>query len=64
MELLTNLVDQCPWCGEAIDIAIDCSYGDHSYVEDCSVCCAPIQMDVSFPPTSVEPLVQLRREND
>lgn len=33
---------QCPYCGETIDIAVDCSVGHQQYVEDCSVCCCPI----------------------
>lgn len=33
---------QCPYCGESIDIAIDCSVEHQQYIEDCSVCCRPI----------------------
>ncbi|MDH4022121.1 MAG: CPXCG motif-containing cysteine-rich protein [Gammaproteobacteria bacterium] len=32
----------CPHCWESITLQIDLSAGDQSYVEDCSVCCAPI----------------------
>jgi hypothetical protein len=32
----------CPHCGETITLLLDLSAGDQSYVEDCSVCCAPI----------------------
>jgi hypothetical protein len=42
----TDLVTvQCPYCGEAFDTAVDVSSGSFSYVEDCQVCCQPIQMD-------------------
>ena len=37
---------QCPYCGEAIGIVIDASVDQQSYVEDCQVCCRPIQLDV------------------
>ena len=33
---------QCPYCGETIEVAIDCSVEHQQYVEDCSVCCRPI----------------------
>jgi hypothetical protein len=32
----------CPHCWESITLQLDLSAGDQSYVEDCSVCCAPI----------------------
>ena len=41
----TSLVD-CPWCGEALELAIDCPDGQHEYVEDCHVCCSPILVKV------------------
>jgi Cysteine-rich CPXCG len=36
----------CPYCGESIDIDVDCSGGDQQYVEDCPVCCAPIDIAI------------------
>jgi hypothetical protein len=65
MELLQTYEQQCPWCGESIELAVDCSYGDHVYVEDCAVCCAPIQVSVSFTagPQAL-PWVDVRRENE
>ena len=35
---------QCPYCGEWIEIQIDPSAGEQAYIEDCSVCCRPIEM--------------------
>jgi hypothetical protein len=37
---------QCPYCGEAISIAVDVSAGSSTYVEDCQVCCQPIEMEL------------------
>lgn len=34
----------CPYCGEPIDLVVDDSAGDQAYVEDCAVCCRPIQV--------------------
>jgi hypothetical protein len=36
----------CPYCGEVIPIRLDLSAGDQTYVEDCQVCCQPIQIGV------------------
>lgn len=39
----TQLVDSdCPYCGEPIQLVIDCSIEEQEYVEDCQVCCRPI----------------------
>jgi len=32
----------CPYCGERIEVVVDCSVDEQSYVEDCFVCCRPI----------------------
>ena len=37
---------QCPSCGEMITLIVDVSVSDQSYIEDCSVCCKPIQIDI------------------
>ncbi len=36
----------CPFCGEPITIVVDPSAGSQSYVEDCQVCCQPMQVRV------------------
>ena len=36
----------CPYCGETILARLDLSAGPQSYVEDCQVCCQPIQLSV------------------
>ena len=36
----------CPYCGESIEIFIDTSVQEQQYIEDCSVCCRPIEMEV------------------
>lgn len=37
---------QCPCCGETLSTRLDLSAGSQSYVEDCQVCCQPMQMSV------------------
>jgi hypothetical protein len=34
----------CPYCGEAFETLADLSAGPATYVEDCQVCCQPIEM--------------------
>jgi len=37
---------QCPYCGEAFGTTVDASAGASTYVEDCQVCCQPIEMEL------------------
>lgn len=37
----------CPHCWQRIEIVIDLSEPQQSYIEDCSVCCRPISIHVS-----------------
>lgn len=34
---------QCPYCGEGFETMVDLSSGSASYLEDCHVCCRPIE---------------------
>lgn len=47
---MTGLVSEqrvdCPFCGERIDIVIDTSAGSQAYIEDCPVCCRPMQITI------------------
>jgi len=36
----------CPYCGEVVTLFVDDSAGDQRYVEDCQVCCRPIDVRV------------------
>ena len=36
----------CPYCGEPLTIVVDTSADSQSYVEDCQVCCQPMQITV------------------
>jgi hypothetical protein len=38
----------CPYCGEPIELAIDESAGPQRYIEDCQVCCRPIDIAVGI----------------
>lgn len=37
---------ECPYCGESIELLVDCSEYEQDYIEDCQVCCRPINIHV------------------
>ena len=34
----------CPYCGESIAVLVDPGDAGGSYIEDCQVCCRPIEL--------------------
>ena len=54
---------ECPYCGETIEISVDCSVENQRYIEDCQVCCRPINIAVVIDETGV-PAVQTSGEDD
>ncbi|MGE3296742.1 MAG: CPXCG motif-containing cysteine-rich protein [Porticoccaceae bacterium] len=53
----------CPYCGEAIELVVDCSIEEQSYIEDCPVCCRPMSVWVQVGDDGSIDL-QLRDENN
>lgn len=47
MNQLTEKAIDCPYCGETINVLIDSSDIDQQYIEDCQVCCKPINFLVT-----------------
>ena len=39
---------QCPYCWEEISMLLDPSVSQQTYVEDCEVCCNPIEVTAGF----------------
>lgn len=48
----------CPYCGEPIELVVDAPAGSAEYVEDCPVCCQPMQVSVTVDDGA--PLVRVR----
>jgi Cysteine-rich CPXCG len=44
---------QCPYCGEQFETLVDSSAGSASYIEDCQVCCSPIQLQLEVDASGV-----------
>jgi hypothetical protein len=41
------VIVHCPYCGEPFETSADASAGPCKYVEDCQVCCQPIDMELT-----------------
>jgi transcription elongation factor Elf1 len=54
----------CPYCGEPVSCVIDGSAGAQSYVEDCEVCCQPIEISCDFDLDGQLEQFQARRSDD
>lgn len=39
---------QCPYCWEEISMLLDTSVYHQTYIEDCEVCCNPIEVSPIF----------------
>lgn len=53
----------CPYCGELIAILIDGSVEAQDYVEDCQVCCQPMDISSRCVP-GLAPEVTARRQDE
>ena len=38
----------CPYCWETISMLLDNTLPNQKYIEDCEVCCNPIELTVQF----------------
>ena len=45
MALQTEEFLDCPYCGERVSILVDHSVPSQNTIEDCEVCCHPIELD-------------------
>jgi transcription elongation factor Elf1 len=36
----------CPYCGESFTTVVEAEDGDQDYIEDCEVCCQPIEIHI------------------
>jgi hypothetical protein len=62
MSLLLEHLGLCPFCNEPVTFFIDPSQEEQTYIEDCTVCCRPIEVTAHCEPDSGEILaVTIRR---
>ena len=46
-QLLLAIPVQCPYCWESFELLIDTSVELQEYIEDCEICCRPIDFTVA-----------------
>ena len=63
MNMLQEMWITCPYCGEHITILTDGSVEEQQYIEDCQVCCRPMDVRVSVSENG-RCQVEVRAEND
>ena len=55
----------CPYCGEPISLSLDPSGGRlQRYVEDCTVCCQPIDVNVEVDEDGEPHVTALSQDSD
>jgi len=52
---------QCPWCGERLDVRVDVTAGERSYIDDCEVCCRPMELAVELEESGALRALAVRR---
>lgn len=62
MNALESVAAHCPYCGQPIELLVECTGDTQRYIEDCAVCCRPI--DISVRPGVDSPSLHLRRQDD
>jgi len=50
----TEYFFSCPYCGESISILIDLNFNNQFYIEDCEVCCRPIEINFTAVDGAIE----------
>jgi Cysteine-rich CPXCG len=62
MDTLFETTVDCPYCGARFTTLVDASVGACDYIEDCAVCCRPIEFQLQLDGSEVRLLA--RREDD
>ena len=62
MDLLQTHDLTCPYCGEDIQMVIDCSVASQEYIEDCQVCCRPINLVINIDDEIID--IRVSHENE
>jgi hypothetical protein len=52
---------RCPYCGERLHVRVDVIAGARTYIEDCEVCCRPIEFGVECDELGALSALRVRR---
>jgi hypothetical protein len=53
MDLVIQVDVTCPHCGESFPLQIDTTEPEQSLIEDCTVCCRPINLTIRCQPGAI-----------
>ena len=62
--MLETVTVSCPYCGERFVTTVDCLAGPQQYIEDCQVCCRPIEFRIQTDGGGALASLTTRREDD
>jgi hypothetical protein len=62
--LIEDIEVMCPYCGESMEVDVDCTAGSQSYYEDCQVCCSPVRFDITVDAQGDLTELAVRREDE
>jgi Cysteine-rich CPXCG len=62
-ELVQAAIISCPYCGENFETTVDVSSGSCAYVEDCQVCCQPIEVSIDVTDDGELEAIHARRQD-
>ena len=54
----------CPYCGEQFETEVDSYAGSQDYIEDCPVCCRPIECHLVIGLDGESASLTTRRDDD
>ena len=52
---------RCPYCGERLETRVDLTADEPAYIEDCQVCCRPIEFGIERDESGALLAVSVRR---
>ncbi len=44
---LESVIVTCPYCGESVEVDVEPLEEVQTYIEDCSICCRPMQLEAT-----------------
>lgn len=53
----------CPWCGERLETRVDLTAGAQTSIEDCQVCCRPMELTVELADNGSLQAVRVQRQD-
>lgn len=54
---------RCPWCGERLETHVDLTAGAQTSIEDCQVCCRPMELTVELEDNGALRAVKVQRQD-